>query len=66
LQLVALRLVHLALLEDFEGFGLDSGFAGAVAHLGELGLVGGEFGVEFGELDVDGFDAGVDLEVIEG
>ena len=62
LQLVALRLVLLALLEDFESFGLDGGFAGAVTHLGEFGLVGGEFSVEFSELYIDRFDARVDLK----
>jgi len=38
----------------------DGCFAGAVAHLGELGLVGCEFGIDAGELDIDGFDARVD------
>lgn len=40
---------------------LDGSFAGAVAHFGELLLVGGEFGVEFGELDVEAFYSCVDL-----
>lgn len=62
LQLVALAFVHLAALQDFECFLLDGGFAGAVAHLGELGLVGGEFGIYGGEFDVEGGDAFVDLE----
>lgn len=54
-------LVHFAALEDIEGFGLYGGFAGAVAHFGETGLEDGEFGGEFGEFDVDGFDVRVDL-----
>jgi len=48
-------------LQDLEGFLLEGGFAGAVAHFGEASLVGGEFGVEFGEFDVDGVDVGVGL-----
>lgn len=35
---------------------LQGGFPRPVAHLGHAGLVGGEFGIEFGELDVEGVD----------
>ena len=59
LQLIALTFVHFAALEDLEGFLFEGGFAGAVSHLGHALLVGGEFGIEFGELDVDAFDVGV-------
>jgi hypothetical protein len=53
LQLVALRFVLFPLLEDFEGFLFDGCFAGAVAHLGELLLVGGKLGIKLRQLDVD-------------
>jgi len=61
LQLVSLAFVHFPPLEDLERFLLDGGFAGAVAHFGELGLVALEFGVDGGEFYVDGFYALVDL-----
>ena len=38
---------------------LEGGLSGPVAHLGHALLVGGEFGVELGEFDVDAFDVGV-------
>ena len=63
MELVALGFVEFAALQDLEGFLLEGGFAGAVAHFGHALLVGGEFGVEFGEFDVDGFDVGVCLGV---
>lgn len=59
LQLVALGLVLFPPLEDLERFLFERGLAGAVAHFGQAGLVGAEFGVEFGEFDVEGFDVGV-------
>jgi hypothetical protein len=52
------------LLEDFEGFLFDGCFAGAVAHLGELLLVGGELGIKLRQLDVDAFYACVDLGLL--
>ena len=62
LELVALTLVHLSALEDFQGFLFDGGLAGAVAHFRELGLVAGEFGVDRGEFDVNRGYSFVDLE----
>ncbi len=61
LHLVALAFVHLPSLQDLEGFLFQGGFAGAVAHLGHALLVGGQFGIQFGEFDVEGFDVGVCL-----
>lgn len=61
LKLVALRFVHFASLEDLEGFLFQGGFAGSVAHLGETLLMRGEFSVELGEFDVEGFDVRVCL-----
>jgi hypothetical protein len=61
LQLIALRLVHFALLQDFEGLLLDGRLAGAVAHLRELLLVAGELGIELGEFYVEAFYPRVDL-----
>lgn len=66
MQLVALAFVQFAPLQDLERFLLQRRFAGAVAHFGHALLVGGEFGVEFGEFDVDGFDVRVGLERVEG
>lgn len=60
LQLVPLRLVLLAALQDFQGLGLQGGLAGPLAHLGHLGLVGAELGVEGGDLHVEGGDPAVD------
>ena len=40
LELVALGFVHFSALEDLEGFLLQGGFAGAVAHFGHALLVG--------------------------
>lgn len=42
----------------------DGCFAGAVAHLGELLLVGGELGIKLRQLDVDAFYACVDLGLL--
>jgi hypothetical protein len=64
LKLVALRFVLFPLLEDFEGFLLDGRLAGAVAHLGELLLVRGEFSVELRELDVKTLYPSVNLRVL--
>lgn len=64
MQLVALCLVLFPLLEDFEGFLLNRRLAGAVAHLCELLLVGAQFGVELGELDIEAFYPRVDLDLL--
>lgn len=42
-------------------FLLYGGFARAITHLGEPLLVGSEFGIQLGELDVNRFDAGLEL-----
>ncbi len=64
--MLALAFVHFALAQDFQGFLFQGVFAGAVAHLGHFLLVGGEFIVDFGDFDVDGVDAGVDLGTVRG
>jgi hypothetical protein len=62
--LISLRLVHFALLEDFEGLLFYGGLARAIAHFAEALLVGGEFAIQLCELDVYAFDASVDLVVV--
>lgn len=58
LQLVPLRLVQLAPLQDLERFLPQRRFARSVAHFRHARLVGGEFGVEFGEFHVERVDMG--------
>ena len=62
LELVALGLVHFALLQHLEGLLLDGRLAGPIAHLAELLLVGRELCVELGKLDIEAFDTGVNLD----
>ena len=62
-ELRALGIELFAALQEFERF-LAQGCVARRAgpEFGELLLMEGEFGVEFGEFDVKGFDVGVDLE----
>jgi hypothetical protein len=64
LQLLLLRLVHLALLQDLDRFLLDRRLARPIAHPREALLVGAEFAVELSQFDIDGVDARVDLQCI--
>jgi hypothetical protein len=56
-----LRLVLLAPLQQLQRLLLQRRFAGPVAHLGHALLVGRQFGVELGQLDVEALDVRVDL-----
>ncbi|KAI6763919.1 hypothetical protein HG530_007708 [Fusarium avenaceum] len=64
LELVLLRLIRLAPLENLERLLLHGLLAGALAHPGQLLLVCAQLAVERLEFGVDGGDAGV--EVVDG